>query len=256
MNLVASLIVRNERGRYLKPCIDHLLDFCDLVAIVDDASDDDTRRWLFEHPDKRVRVDITNIEPEFYAHEGHARQHLLDWTLAMNPTHVLSLDADEFVSDGAGLRARLEADPNIAVWTLSIEEIWEARADALRLRIDGGWRTHPLACCWRAPALPSAAWKMMDKQLACRRVPMPVLSASGRARDSQTSLLHVGWSNKSERQRRHARYAQHDQGRFHARAHLDSIMWDDRRVTLRDRAWPAGLETYREDVLAAANKAM
>ncbi len=249
MNLTASLVVRNELHRYLEPCVEHLLAFCDTVVVLDDASDDGTREWLIEHPDERLIV-AQQSRSTFYEHEGRTRQLLIDTTLAHAPTHVLSIDADEFISDGALLRQRLEADPDTAVWQLNIEEIWRAN-DHLYVREDGGWRTHGLAVLWKAPP-PGIHWRILDRKLACRRVPTQVLSEMGRAKPTNVDLLHFGWSNPSERATRYARYTRHDNGKFHASAHLRSIMWPDTRVRLRQRDWPDG-ETFAllRDMFAA-----
>lgn len=239
MNLTASMVIRNELDRYLKPCVDHLLDFCDQIVILDDASDDGSREWLIEHPDDRVHVVVQN-EPTFYVHEGRTRQRLLEATLATAPTHVLSIDADEFVSDGLRLRRLLGLETQALVWSLRIEEIWKADGDSLFIREDGGWRSHQLPVLWRAPAQPSPHWKMLDRKLACRRMPIPVLEQAGRASVTGVSLLHLGWLNQATRRARYDRYAQHDGGRFHAGSHLRSILLPDAKVKLSRRDWPAG----------------
>jgi glycosyltransferase involved in cell wall biosynthesis len=239
VNLCASLVVRNELGRYLAPCIDHLLAFCDTVAVFDDASDDGTRTWLVDHDEEGGRLKVCwHQEPTFFRHEGRLRQRLLTWTLAHKPDVVISIDADEFVSDGAALRARIGREPDVDFWSLEIEEVWNADADALWTRQDGGWRSHPISVMWRAD--PNVNYRIMDRRLSCRRVPTHVLTHAAQAVPVAAELLHFGWTDESERAARYARYVQHDGGRFHARRHLDSILWDDARVTLRERPWPAG----------------
>ncbi len=248
MKLVASLIVRNELGRYLKPCIEHLLDFCDEVCIIDDASTDGTFEWLA----KDDRVDVLQFPSErFYAHEGQARQALIDATMVLSPTHVLSIDADEFISDGAALRARLEAEPEQPVWQLNIEEIWTAN-EHLFSREDGGWRTHGVPFLWKAPP-PGVRWTMRDRKLACGRVPTQVLTA-GRAKPVGVSLLHFGWTDPATRRARYDRYVKNDGGRFHASSHLRSIMWPPARIRLKQRPWPEGavFDSLRERFMIAA----
>ncbi len=239
MNLVASLIVRNEVDRYLPECIAHLREFCDRILVIDDGSDDATGSWLHEewvNDADGPLVYESNPSPAFFVHEGRARQALIDLTLAWEPTHVISLDADEFVSDGAALRARLEADPDYPAWQLDIEEVWTAN-EHLYTREDGGWRTHGLACVWKAPA-PGEKFTIMDRKLACRRVPEQVLKQ--RSKPTGVSLLHFGWTNPAERKQRYDRYVKHDGGKFHASAHLRSIMWPPPRIKLRQRPWPEG----------------
>jgi glycosyltransferase involved in cell wall biosynthesis len=248
VRLAASLVVRNELDRYLKPCIAHLLEFVDLIVILDDASDDGTREWLSERDDERIVVE-QQYESTFYRHEGRTRQLLVDVVLEQSPTHVISLDGDELISNDGALRARIEAEPDVPVWSLMMEEVWRADADALWIRQDGGWRAHPLPVLWRAPQN-GERFTMLDKKLACRRVPMEVLAQ--RAKPSGMSVLHFGWTDKATRQARYDRYAKHDGGKFHASSHLRSILWDDARVKLQRRDWPEGevFDPLRERVAA------
>lgn len=249
MKLVASLIVHDELGRYLEPCIASLLEFCDLVCVYDDGSTDGTLPWLLSQPPS-VRVTSDPVS-RFYEHEGAARQRLLDWTLAQEPTHVLSIDADEFVTDGAALRAACEAGG--VVWSLDMQEVWALDGDCLCIREDGGWRSHPVPILWAAPgreALPSPLWRIQDRQLACGREPLAVRRMGNSVKDSGVDVLHFGWACEAERQARYNRYVVADGGKFHASAHLQSIMWNDRRVDLRGREWPAGLVQQRESVTA------
>lgn len=231
MNLVASMIVRNEMGRYLEPCIRHLQDFCDEIRVVDDASDDGTFEWLAVQEQVVVTGDM---KPRFYVHEGQARQRLLDWTLEAKPTHILVIDADEFVVGSDVLRANLIAHPDTPIWALKIEEIWRADMQNLHVREDGGWRTHPLPCVFNAQ--PGIRLEMMNRKLAVRRIPTHFQQL--RAQESGASLLHFGWTDPANRRARYDRYHEHDRGRFHSGHHLRSILWDDRRVVLRRRLWP------------------
>jgi len=236
VRLVASLICRNERTRFLDPCINSLLEFVDAVVILDDASDDGTKEWLHRLDDERIAA-YSSSEPIFYKHEGRARQRLIDITLSHAPTWVLSLDSDEFIDDGHALRRRLEQDPEQPVWQLSIEEIWTANQH-LYVREDGGWRTHGVPFLWKAR--PGVTWTMRDRKLACGRIPQQVMAHGARAKPSGVSLLHFGWTDPATRRARYDRYTKHDGGKFHASSHLRSIMWPESRIKLRRRSWPEG----------------
>lgn len=248
MNLVASLVVRNELGRYLAPCIDHLIGFCDHVCVLDDASDDGTYEWLRDDRDVRLATAARHDRPRFYEHEGRTRQRLLDYTLDLKPTHVVNLDADEFITDGVGLRRLIGEQPDVASWHIPIIEVWEANPDRYMARVDGGWKTGR-TLCWRVPP---GRLSFPNRALACGRVPSQVRMGSARA--SAVSLLHVGWLDESERERRIARYTKHDGGRFHASAHLASLAWDrdDERLMLEPRPWPAGLGPWKDQILEHA----
>jgi hypothetical protein len=249
VKLVASMIVRNELGRYLEPCLGHLLEFCDEVRVLDDASDDGTFEWLFERP--RVLVVGTPKRETATAFEQHAhqRQALLHWTLAGEPTHILAIDADEFIDDGAALRKSCE-QPGFDSWKLCLEEVWDAEPGRLRVRQDGGWNEHDVAMLWRPDRLQGRR-QIVDHGHATGRVPPGV--GARRCGYACVSLLHFGWANKAERAERYQRYAVGDGGRFHAKRHIDSIMWPDERVQLSERDWPAALDPYKQQILERAN---
>lgn len=237
MRLVASMIVDEqvEKHRYLDACLAHLGEFCDAVAILRDGTDG----------------------VDFFAHEGRARQRLLDLTLSMEPTHVLAIDADEFVADGPTLRSGIEAHPERVSFNLTMQEVWEAGADGLCIREDGGWRSHPIPALWKVPARLDSSWRIADRALACGRVPHAIdraVAHLGNFTDSVSDLLHFGWANEADRDRRFNRYLEHDGGRFHASTHLQSILWPCERIQLRPREWPSGLAGQRSAIMRAASR--
>lgn len=241
MNLIASLIVRNELGRYLEPCIRHLQEFCDEIRVLDDRSADGTFEWLQAQDRVVVR---RNEGPHGFEDEGRARQTLLAWTLEAAPSHVLAVDADEFVSDGPALRVACETSP-AGLLSLTVVEVWKASGRLLFAREDGGWRRHGMPCVW-CPGL-RADWRIMPRKLACRRIPLQLHRVSTVLTGVQ--LLHFGWTDQSDRARRHRRYATLDRGRFHARSHLESILWPDDRCELAPLGWPDGLAPWRDAIL-------
>lgn len=246
VKLVASVICKSELGRYLEPFIAHLLEFVDEIRVLNDGSTDGSDEWLVQRDDRIVVSDLVNST--FFKHEGAARQVLLDWTFAAEPTHVLALDADEFVTDGAAVRAACETDAGPGAWAVGIEEVWRANEQNLYLRCDGGWGLQgrsPLL--YRVPQRRGSDWRIMDRALACGREPIAVRRL--RATPVDATVLHFGWTREEERAARYQRYVEHDSGRFHARAHLDSIMFPDSRVKLRARQWPTALEPWKASIL-------
>jgi glycosyl transferase family 2 len=244
MNLVASLIVRNEVDRYLGLCLEHLLEFCDEIRLYDDASTDSTAEVAASFD----RTQVLSVERStFYEHEGQARQRALEWTLQANPTHVLNIDADEFVEDGPSLRKHLETSRNLS-WRLCMEEVWQADSEHLHVRTDGSWRPYEVMMLW-ATAQPFT--RIRNVQLACGRTPA---GAGSRTVSAGVSVLHFGWACKDDRRARYDRYMVADGGRFHAGSHLESIMWPDDRVRTQACPWPAGLEGIRSALVDRANK--
>ncbi len=243
MKLVASLMCRNEMNRFLPLAVNHLLSFCDSIAVLDDASDDGSAEWLAEQD--RV-VLLRRSQPGFFEHEGRTRQQLYEFTLKQRPTHILSIDCDEFIGEPETLReACRSADP---VHSLGLSEVWAADLRFIYLRMDGLWKERRIPILFR----PERGWKIRDRKLACGREPEEVARMFPRARRTGATVYHMGWLNEHTREERYNRYATHDQGNYHARAHLQSIMWDKRRVRLLTRKWPESLVPIRDDILRLA----
>ena len=262
LKLVASLITKNEKEKYLKQCIESLQGFVDEIRAVDDNSTDGTHSLMSEMGVKVHR----NDRSVFYEHEGRARQQLLDWTMEAEPTHILVVDGDELVEHGDQLRAKmLEPQPfpslrerrqrgrssyqPATVWRLQMQEVWGATEDHLLIRQDGGWKEHPVPICFAVPHMRHGDrqairhWRIPDKALACGRVPIEVAVALNRAlNEAAATCLHLGWACEADRWARHQRYVVHDGGAHHASKHLDSIMWDNSRVHLTTRPWPDGVD--------------
>lgn len=257
MKLIAMMVVRNEADRYLRPCLDHLLEFCDEIRVLDDGSDDETQDILLGC--ERVEI-LRTPETNFFAHEGNTRQKLLEWTMQGLPTHVLAIDADEFVADGKLLRATMEEGSSTGVWKLTMTEIWAAGEDWLSVRMDGEWKPRPGGWAFEIPAdhwtnrQTRRHWRMHDKALACGRTPLWITMAGNRTTtEPVTDLLHFGWACKADRQERYDRYVIHDGGAHHANKHLLSIMWGDDQVQTRLAAWPPALD--KEALARRANRA-
>lgn len=254
MKLVASVMVGpGELDRYLHPCLASLAEFCDEIRVRWEGLGD--LQGMFAGTDDLASVSITSRrESTFFENEGRARNELLAWTLQALPTHILAIDADEFVTDGPALRAALEADPDAAAWKLEMGEVWKATGDALWLRSDGGWKPHQTPCLYRVPNRPERLLKIRDAALACGREPEIIRRLWRTANVAPAGLLHFGWTNVAERKARHHRYVLADGGEFHARRHLDSILWPDRRVRLSRRDWPAALGPWRGQIVERANR--
>ena len=255
MNLVASLIVKNELGRYLQANIGHLREFCDTIVVVDDGSTDRTGEWLDDHADDQIKVHHIDPEDGFFAgHEGRRRNQLLKHTLNELPDFVLCIDGDEFIADGAMLREFCETTPHL-VGSLVMEEVWKAANGGLELRMDGGWRPHAIPCLWsgKLSGRRGRALRIPDRALACGREPEEVRRLAGRAKPTGTTIMHFGWTCETCRQERYDRYVTADGGKFHRNSHLDSIMWEDAKVTLNETPWPVALKPYRDDIMRAVN---
>lgn len=245
MNLVASLVVRDELARYLEPCVASLLGFCDAIIVLDDGSTDGTYEWLLEQP----KVYMTRGEPGFFENEGRTRQKLLEITLAHGPSHVLAIDADEFVADGDLVRKTVE-EGRASVFSLCMSEVWSATSTQIGIRKDGRWGPHRAPILWKAPTRADASWRIPEKEGAGGRIPKAVVAQARSAFSLDIDILHFGWANQRERLARHARYA--DRGGFgHDPRHIASILLPDAKVTLDRQPWPPSLD--RKSILAGVN---
>lgn len=255
MKLVASMIVKNEMQRYMPEVIGHLRDFCEHIVVLDDGSTDGTGEWLDDNSTDGVMT-VHHLDPEdgfFAGHEGRKRQQLLIHTLNLLPEWVLSIDADEFVTDPAAI---LEyCDGPRPVGTLEMEEIWQVENGQMMRRMDGGWRPHGVPCLWSAKlsGQRGRSLQIAQRPLACGREPEVVRRYYGKARPTGSAILHLGWANQSGRRPRYERYVEADGGQYHRNSHLESIMWTDEQVTLEPRAWPKNLIKYRPLIVEHSN---
>lgn len=244
MKLIAMVMVGpGEENRYLHSCLAHLREFCDEIRV---RLETDDPGWEGTRWDGQIQVQAR--PPTFFQHEGHARQELLEWTMEGEPTHILAIDADEFVADGAKLRATMEAEPSVGVWRLAMTEIWGANEAALQVRTDGKWPPRPIGIAFEVPQdrhvnrQKRRHWRIPPSPGACGRVPILTQAAVNRTTGAAvTEILHLGWACKADRQKRYERYA-HTDGFGHDNRHIESIMYGDDRVTVRPMAWPPSLD--------------
>jgi hypothetical protein len=240
MNLTASVILRNELGRYLGAFLDHLLEFTDQIVIFDDDSDDGWEEALrpgWGRAERRISIIRRNRGgAEAFRTHAAARNQLLQETLAIRPDHIVAIDADEFVSDGALLRRMCQQHPGRNL-SLELCEVWEACDERLCVRTDGQWRPRGVAMCWAPGRYRPEELRIVDRKTATGRT--PELTRRGEPPVwSGAACFHFGWAREEERAERASRYAP---GSGHADAHVRSIMWPPERVSLEGWAWPRGL---------------
>lgn len=240
MNLVASMIVRNELDRYLRWTVPALLEVVDELRVLDDHSTDGTADWLREFERVQVKAAVRPMAEN----EGLARQELLEWTFEAKPTHVLAIDGDELLLDGDLLLDAIEQNTNTDVFTLEMAEVWGCDHAGYQVRVDGGWAPRQVPILYRVPdrVRNPGMWKIQSRAWASGREPRQVRMTAARYRKPTGAVvMHLGWACVEDRRARFDRHMQVDGGRFHASKHLESIMWPDEQVALDPdpRAWPA-----------------
>ena len=235
VKFVASMLCHNELSRFLPLAVEHLLTYVDEIRCVDDGSTDGSYEWLCEQDGVAVK---RNSGPGFYHDESLLRNALLDWAFEGNATHVIAIDSDEFVPDGRKLRTYLGKG---SLWSLTMREVWKADKGSLYTREDGGWRGHNAPIVYKTPEHRDGSWKIQSKKLASGRTPVAIMRNTRDAINTKLDILHFGWTREADRQDRYTRYAEHDRGRFHAMAHLRSILFEDQKVNLKPLPWPDSL---------------
>lgn len=234
--LLAYMVTRNERDRYLDACLAWATQFLDAIAVYDDRSDDETSDVAVKYG-AHVQVRPDSV-PSFLDHEGAFRQRAWRWfEEALEPEHgdwVLALDADEFlVADPDGVRAtvelagaRADAAGSFAVM-LPVPEVFDAEhlddSDCYtkpRVRTDGFWGTIAGTRLFRY----QAGGIFRNKAMGCGAEPTYVIDSAPRApRQPGLSLLHLGYMDWWDRAAKHKRYTELlDHG--HSNSHVQSIV--------------------------------
>jgi glycosyltransferase involved in cell wall biosynthesis len=232
LNLVASVIARDELARYQPALVHHLSGWVDEVRVLDDCSTDGTYQAL-EALGPKVHVQhILGASAWDMFGEGAARQQALEWAMQARPTHVLHVDADEVIPDGKLLRRAILRNPDCDVFTLTMREIWKRDGIPWQERVDGQWGPRECPILWRVPDSARRTGELPDGynirpvKLASGREPeiVATLGAFGDAVRTGVDILHLGWSDPAERRPRYDRYMQIDGGEHHASEHLLSII--------------------------------
>lgn len=216
------MIVRNEAGRYLGRSLGTAQRITRAsggkIIITDDASTDITALICGKYTDN---VQILP-EPMYWSHEGRARQLHLDYVtlLVQEGDWVLSLDADESISDPEALVAFAQTVPSTHdAIGLPLYEFWEPS----RYRVDGQWFGTMSSRLWRW----HDAAEMADREMASGSEPTYVQRAIGERRWSPQKdihLLHWGYLDPEDRNRKYQAYTQRVGGHGHNNQHVQSIL--------------------------------
>lgn len=215
------LCMQNEADRFLRSCLEWNTNWFDDLFVYDDRSTDRSVRIAADYGVVVVR---NPSDPSFLDHEGQFRSH--SWSLfedIMNPTEedwIISFDADEFIvsnldSTLTALALQAEQTDHRSV-ALHVPEVWNDTPPYL-IRTDGFWNENwnPRFCRY------DPVWNFNDRSMGCGSVPSYAFDNPLRT-IAEVELLHFGYSESSERQRRYIRYSQHTEG--HNPVHIQSIV--------------------------------
>ena len=192
VRIVGSMIVGNEKGRYLEETLAYILPRVCRLVVVDDASTDGTwsilRTWQDKHPEKVVLY--RNLHSRFREDEHLAREELHCKALKEAPDWIIPLDADEELSQGFDTRIDDIMRMGKAC-DFPIVHLW---GDREHRRVDGFWgiqsnvRFYPVR--WNKPQ------NFYCQPLHCGSAPLYAYTEKELVQD--VALIHKGWMNTSE----------------------------------------------------------
>lgn len=235
MRLLATMVTKDEAGRYLADCLGWLKTCVDEIHVFDDKSDDETPEIVLSHECRlTVRADD---QPSFLDHEGRFRQaawHAFEQKIKPEINDwVLAIDADEFlVADGkerlelvhAATEANFRAAKSVI---LKFQEVFGFRGDIPLVRTDGYWDsiTHPRFFQYE----PNGAF--LDRPMACGSEPTYV-RASPYVDAPNLSVLHYGYAKPEDQAQKFQRYSE---ATGHNSRHIDSILQQGRLIPWQGR---------------------
>jgi hypothetical protein len=217
----AMIVGPGESHRYLDRTLRLAGHWADRIFVYLDGADRDTLNAVEEGGATSWRA---GGGPRFTTNESyvrHALLHMLDDDLDAGDL-VVVLDADEELTarDGTPRRAlrHVAGDDRYVAWPVLFRHLWEP--DGRAYRVDGGWRPDYKPRIYRhAPGLAIA-----ERQLACSAIPDFPQQAIAPWDESSFVIRHWGYARPHDRQAKYDRYMAIDGGRFHSRAHLESIL--------------------------------
>lgn len=233
MIVCAMIVGPGEGDRYLLRVLRSAREWADHIVVLKDHVDAITAAQIdvvateFPRPHPRAaRVwsyDIADATT-FRSDESAVRNgllKLLDIVPYVRPDDlVVVLDADEElrVPEGTVRTAltRLVEYPSrgVRAWSMRFFHLWAE--DGSTYRVDGGWAPHMQDRIYRH----QSGARIEPRQLACRAIPESIQSRG----ESVLEVLHWGYARPADRVRKHEHYMAVDGGRFHSRAHLESII--------------------------------
>lgn len=210
--LVCLLPVRNGEAD-LPGYLDSAAVFADAIVALDDGSTDRTREILQASP--LVKIVLENPpRPDYVGWDDAAnRNRLLAAATDLQPTWILSLDADERIppDDGAALRAFLETDamPGLG-YGFRVYRMWEDmdRYDRAGLVVYRLFAWHP-------------GQRFSEQRL--HFVPLPVDLPRARWVRTTIRIQHLGGMTETRRQARFEKYRQADPGNEFQHSYRDLL---------------------------------
>ena len=227
--IIGSMVIKNEKDRYLEDCINHAFTFLDEIFVYDDRSEDNSAELAMDLGCRVVRR--PDGRSSFIDHEGQFRYSAwIAFEELMEPDvsdWIFSFDADEFMVAESDVKNTLHnavsyAESNNCIGVvLPFPEIFKIDEEGLWARTDGLWNSI------RGPRLfkynTNGSWS--DKSMGCGSEPDYV--SRGRLSDQNYGLnvLHLGYAKDEDKKEKYTRYSSLSE-HGHNNSHIESILKD------------------------------
>lgn len=199
--LAILTVLRNEASRWLPSVLDAWAGFADTIIALDDGSTDATPDILKACP--KVDYYRRNSSPMWGAEAG-VRKEL--WTLGVysGADWLLVLDADMVPASSPSLLFSQHSCDAVA---FTLYDLWSLKPPAYRH--DGQWAAHTVYRTWavRNPG-PSFEDEWPERGIHTGHFPSNLQPSQLLYAPPEYSLLHLAYSDPTERQRKHAQYLQ------------------------------------------------
>lgn len=228
MRIIASIVTKNETGRYFQSMLEHNKFWWSDLFVYDDRSIDGTADLAAEYTD-HVYTRVVG-DPGFLDHEGEFRSNalrtLVDKMSVAPGDWIFAIDSDEFLFTDYGrytlpsLIEQAMEEGRLSV-DLKIPEIWSINHSRLYKRTDGFWDTMSLPRLYQY----KPDWAFRKKAMGSGSGPSYTYSNSNmyEANYNECHLLHVGYADERDRIAKHARYMSL-KNHGHNPKHIESIV--------------------------------